>query len=63
MRDLFPGPYLDGLRLPLKEAATLAFCGTDAAIVFGGDFALVAGEAKKGGRDLLLLSTERDGEL
>ena len=52
---LSPDPNLDGLRLPLAEAAALSAMGTDAAIVLGGDFAVVFGEAERGGRTKLLL--------
>ncbi len=50
-----PDPNLDGLSLPLGKAVEPASMGCDAAIIIGGDFAIVFGEAEKGGRVKLLL--------
>ena len=56
---LSPDPALDGQRLPLAEAAALAFCITDASILLGEGYALVTGEAVKGGREHYLLTGEK----
>lgn len=53
---LSPDPCLHGRSLPFAEAADLAFTGCDAALVIGSSFALVVGEAVKGGREKYLLS-------
>ncbi len=53
---LSPDPGLDGLRLSLADAVNLAFYCLDAVIILGDGFALVFGEAEKGGRDQFLLS-------
>ena len=54
-----PDPELDGQVLPFGEAvACAAFCA-DAVIVLGSDFAVVCGEAGKGGREKYLLTAER----
>ncbi len=50
-----PDPNLDGLSLPLGKAVEPASMGCDAAIIIGGDFAIVFGEAEKGGRVKLLM--------
>lgn len=55
---LSPDPYLNGLLLPLERAVALAAIGCDAALILGNDFAVVFGEAVKGGRDKLLLTEE-----
>ena len=52
---LSPDPSLDGQTLPFPETAALAFCITDASILLGNGFALVTGEAEKGGRGHFLL--------
>lgn len=52
---LSPDSSLDGQALPFPEAAALAFCITDASILLGNGFALVTGEAEKGGRGHFLL--------
>lgn len=52
---LSPDPFLDGQTLPLSQAAALAFCSADASILLGQGFALVTGEAVKGGREHYLL--------
>ena len=56
---LSPDPALDGRTLPFPLAAELAFCSADASILLGKGFALVTGEAEKGGRDHFLLLEER----
>lgn len=53
---LSPDPCLHERALPFAEAADLAFMGCDAALVIGSSFALVVGEAVKGGREKYLLS-------
>lgn len=53
---LSPDPCLHERSLPFEEAAGLAFTGCDAALVIGSSFALVVGEAVKGGREKYLLS-------
>ena len=53
---LSPDPCLHGRSLPFAEAADLAFTGCDTALVIGSSFALVVGEAVKGGREKYLLS-------
>lgn len=53
---LSPDPCLHERLLPFEEAADLAFTGCDAALVIGSSFALVVGEAVKGGREKYLLS-------
>lgn len=53
---LSPDPALDGLRLSLSEAVNAASFCPDAVIVLGDGFALVFGEAEKGGRDQFLLT-------
>ena len=58
---LSPDPALDGLVAPLDEAAALAFAGLDAAIVLGDSFALVVGEAERGGRAAYLLAEKGTG--
>ena len=62
-RVLSPDPALDGLLLPLSEAAALAALGCDAAIIVGpgAEFAVVFGEAMKGGRGKYFLT--KDGTL
>lgn len=52
---LSPDPGLDGETLPFPEAAALAFAVTDASILLGDGFALITGEAEKGGRAHYLL--------
>lgn len=52
---LSPDPQLDGLAMPLAEAAELSAACADASIVLGSDFAIVTGEAMKGGRERYLL--------
>ena len=49
----------DGALLPPERAVALAAMSCDAALILGSDFAVVFGEAEKGGRDKLLLSDER----
>ena len=53
---LSPDPGLDGLRLSLEDAVNAAFFCLDAVIILGDGFAMVFGEAQKGGRDQFLLS-------
>ena len=53
---LSPDPCLHERFLPFEEAAGLAITGCDAALVIGSSFALVVGEAVKGGREKYLLS-------
>lgn len=53
---LSPDFYLDECLLPLERAVAQAAICCDAAIVLGSDFAVVFGEAVKGGRDKLLLT-------
>lgn len=50
-------PELGGepLRLPLSEAAAYAAFSADAVLILGDGFAVVFGEAMKGGRDKYLL--------
>jgi len=52
---LSPDPNLDGLQLPLGKAVEPASMGCDAAIIVGGDYAIVFGEAERGGRVKLLM--------
>lgn len=59
---LSPDPWLDGQTLPLTQAAELAFCSADASILLGEGFALVNGEAVKGGREHYLLIGEEKHE-
>lgn len=49
---LSPDCYLDGCLLPPEQAAMRC----DAALILGSDFAVVLGEAVKGGRDKFLLT-------
>lgn len=61
---LSPDPCLHERLLPFEEAADLAFMGCDAALVIGSSFALVVGEAVKGGREKYLLSVSgRDDKM
>lgn len=53
---LSPDFYLDECLLPLERAVAQAAICCDAALVLGSDFAVVFGEAMKGGRDKLLLT-------
>lgn len=50
-----PDPNLDNLELPLEKAVESAAMGCDAAIIIGIDFAIVFGEAEKGGRAKFLM--------
>ena len=59
---LSPDPCLHERFLPFAEAADLAFMGCDAALVIGSSFALVVGEAVKGGREKYLLSVSGRGD-
>ena len=52
---LSPDFSLDRQTLPLREAVECAARGTDAAILLGDDYAVVFGEAMKGGREKYLL--------
>ena len=62
-RILSPDPELDGLLLPLAEAVGRAALGCDAAVIVGpgAEFAVVFGEAVKGGRGKVFLT--KDGTL
>ena len=61
---LSPDPCLHERLLPFEEAADIAFMGCDAALVIGSSFALVVGEAVKGGREKYLLSVSgRDDKM
>ena len=59
---LSPDFCLDGQHLPLKAAVAQAAMSTEAAVIIGSSFAVVFGEAEKGGRDKFLL-TEKTGIL
>lgn len=56
---LSPDGMLDGCVAPFSEVAALAFAGLDAAIALGDGFALVVGEAEKGGRAAYLLINDK----
>ncbi|MBQ4303206.1 MAG: hypothetical protein IIU47_03730 [Lachnospiraceae bacterium] len=61
---LSPDPCLHERVLLFAEAADIAFMGCDAALVIGSSFALVVGEAVKGGREKYLLSVSgRDDKM
>ena len=47
--------WLDGETLSLKEAVDRASMSTDAVLILGSTFAIVFGEAEKGGREKYLL--------
>ena len=51
-----PDFCLDGQFLPFSEAVRLAAMGTEAAVIMGSSFAVVFGEAGKGGREKYLLA-------
>ena len=53
---LSPDFYLDECLLPLERAVALAAMCCDAAVILGSDFAVVFGEAVKGGREKYLLT-------
>ena len=53
-----PDGNLDGLVLPFEDAVMEASVNADAVIIMGGDYAVVFGEAMKGGRDKYLLSVD-----
>lgn len=53
---LSPDCYLDGRLLPPEQAVAQAAMRCDAALILGSDFAVVFGEAVKGGRDKFLLT-------
>ncbi|MGX8687761.1 MAG: hypothetical protein ACSW8K_08205, partial [bacterium] len=59
---LSPDPCLHERILPFEKAAGLAFMGCDAALIIGSSFALVVGEAVKGGREKYLLSAAGRGK-
>jgi len=48
-------------QLSLKDAVRYASMSTDAALIIGSNFAVVYGEAMKGGRDKFLCVTDGDG--
>ena len=54
-----PFSFLDGERLPIKEAVEQAVMCPDAVLILGSTFAVVYGEPEKGGRDRYLLSEEK----
>lgn len=56
---LSPDYRIDGQQLPLREAVDLAIMCPDAVIILGSSFAVVFGEAVKGGRDKYLLSEKQ----
>ena len=51
-----PDFCLDEQHLPFSDAVRLAAMSTEAAVIMGSSFAVVFGEAGKGGRDKYLLS-------
>ena len=58
---LSPEFYPEVQQLPLKDAVRYASMSTDAALIIGSNFAVVYGEAMKGGRDKFLCVTDGDG--
>ena len=52
---LSPDYSLDCSYLPLKDAVEAVAMGTEAAVIVGSTFAVVFGEAEKGGREKYLL--------
>ena len=59
---LSPDPCLHERILPFEKAPGLAFMGCDAALIIGSSFAIVVGEAVKGGREKFLLSAAGRGK-
>ncbi|MBE6725591.1 MAG: hypothetical protein E7576_10450 [Ruminococcaceae bacterium] len=59
-RILSPDPDLDGLLLPLSDAVDAVSAGCDAAVIIGPEeaFAVVYGEAMKGGRGKFFLTKD-----
>ena len=57
---LSPDPYLDEQFLPLADAVTRAAVCFDAVLILGSGFAVVFGEAGKGGREKYLLCEPTD---
>jgi len=55
---LTPESCMDGERLPLEEAVTMAAMSLDAVIIMGSTFAVIFGEPMKGGRGKFLLSEQ-----
>jgi hypothetical protein len=53
---LSPDSYPEGVCLPLKEAVAYAQLSTEAVLILGSSFAIVYGEAMKGGRQKYLLA-------
>lgn len=53
---LSPDQYPEGVCLPLKEAVAYAQLSTEAVLILGSSFAIVYGEAMKGGREKYLLA-------
>lgn len=52
---LSPDPFLDGRCLPLQDAVREAAACFDAVLILGSNYAVVFGEAGKGGREKYLL--------
>ena len=53
---LSPDFYPNGLSMPISDAIEQALMCPDAVLVIGGTFAVIFGEAMKGGREKYLLS-------